>query len=167
MKKRLLFSAELWESRKRLLIFFLGVNSAGKRQFGARWVCELLREKYWQSVNQDETAELYWFSKSCNGKSCVVKCQVWYRDGWICASNYFQNANARSGVVHSSSAGGMYGAKSGASSPVLQFCNTVQNKGQKKLNLANTDICVAPYVWKSWKSRCKRAGSCVNMSVVV
>ena len=27
--------------------------------------------------------------KSCNGKNSVVKCQVRYRGGWICASNYF------------------------------------------------------------------------------
>jgi len=70
-------------------------------------------------------------SKGVNGNGSVVKCQVRYRVGWICASNYFQNANAKSSVVHFSAEGGMYGAKSGASSPVLQFCNTVQNKGQK------------------------------------
>jgi hypothetical protein len=166
-KRRLLFSAELWESRKRLLIFFLGVNSAGKRQFGARWVCV----NYCTSSNYRSIKTWWRNCKICqpkveNGNGSVVKCQVRYQVGWICASNDFQNDNA-DGVVHFLRRGGMYGAKSGASSPVLQFCNTAQSKSQKKLNLSSADICVAPYVWKSWKSRRKRAGSCVITSVVV
>jgi len=54
--------------------------------------------------------------KSCNGKNSVVKCQVPGRSGFAPLTVLY--ADARVGVVHSP-AGGMYGAKSGASSPVL------------------------------------------------